>query len=79
MKKSVLVRIGQRPTQRMVVTTRDGKRYDLGLQVAGDDWVAKFFQWRQRRKIRAYCKDRLRNLTGVERQEFIREMEAQRG
>lgn len=77
--KTITVGIGQRPSQRIKVTTVEGKTYDLGKQVDGDDLIARFYQWRQRRKIAAYCRDRLRTLTGVQRDEFLREMEAHRG
>lgn len=81
--KALTMKLGVRPQQKMVVTTRDGKTYDLGRQVAGEDIIAKWFQWRQDRKIRAYCRDRLRSLTGTEREEFLAEMnkmkEARRG
>lgn len=77
--KAMTVGVGQRPFQSITVTTRDGKVYDLGRQVAGDDPIAKFYQWRQRRKIAAYCRDRLATLTGTERAEFIAEMEAHCG
>ena len=69
------VGIGQRPFQSIRVTTRDGRTYDLGRQVAGTDPVARFFQWRQRRKIEAYIRDRLTNLTGAERQDFLNQLE----
>ena len=75
----ITIGIGQRPEANLVVHTRDGKRYDLGKQVAGDDLIARFYQWRQRRKIAAYCRDRLRTLQGAERKEFLKEMEAHRG
>jgi hypothetical protein len=79
----VLFSLGQRPKQTLTVVTRDGKRYDLGKQVSGDDLIARFYQWRQKRKIEAYSRDRLKSLAGSEREEFLREItklkEAHRG
>lgn len=74
-----LVGLGQRPTQKITVVTRDGQRFDLGRQVSGDDAFAWYHQWRQRRKIAAYCRARLRTLSGDERLEFLKEMEGHRG
>lgn len=79
MKNLMTVGLGQRPEQILRVRTRDGKVYDLGRQVEGTDLYARWHQWRQRAKIAAYCRDRLRTLTGVERQEFLEEMEARCG
>jgi hypothetical protein len=75
--------IGHRPKIKVIVQARDGKDYNLGYEVAGDDLLAKFYQWRRRRKTLAYCRDRMRSLTGTEREEFQREVnklkEARRG
>lgn len=79
MRAPMLIGLGQRPEQRIKVTTRDGRTYDLGRQVEGTDPIARWFQWRQRARIAAYCRDRLRTLTPMEREEFIREMGASRG
>lgn len=73
-KRTTLVGIGQRPCIPIAVVTREGKRYDLGKQVEGDDLVARYYQWQQRRKIRAYCKDRAKDLSGQEREDFLREV-----
>lgn len=69
------VGIGQRPYQAITVTTRDGKTYDLGKQVAGTDPIARLYQWRQRRKIEAYKRDRLATLTGQDRDDFLNQLE----
>lgn len=75
----ITIGVGARPHQRITVTTRDGETYDLGLQVAGTDLIARFYQWQQTRRINAYCRDRIKTLTGVERDEFVRELETRRG
>ena len=75
MKNGMGLGLGQRPEQSITVTTRDGKKYDLGKQVQGDDLIAKFYRRQQRRKINAYCKDRLKTLTGDEREQFLLEVE----
>lgn len=77
--KTLTIGLGQRPHQSVKVTTRDGTTYNLGRQVSGDDPLARWYQWRQRRKIDAYCRDRLKTLTGPQRDEFLKEMEAHRG
>lgn len=77
--KTLIIGLGQRPSQQIVVRTADGQQFNLGYQVSGDDLIARFYQWRQRRKIARYCKIRLKTLTGVQREEFLREMEAHRG
>lgn len=74
----ITVGLGQRPSQTLVVVDRDGIRHDLGPQVAGDDLVARFYQWRQKRKINTYCRARLVTLTGTEREEFTQLMEVAR-
>jgi hypothetical protein len=73
------VGIGQRPFQSIRVTTRDGKTYDLGKQVAGTDPIARLYRWRQRRKIESYIRDRLASLTGAERTEFLNQMGNEHG
>lgn len=74
-----LVRVANRPHQHLTVTTKDGETFDLGFQVEGTDPVARFHQWRQHRKVVAYCNNRLRTLTGDDRTFFVEAMEARRG
>lgn len=71
--------LGVRPRQQLKVTTADGQVFDLGWQVAGDDVVARLFQWLQRRKVAAYCRARLATLEGSERADFAKQMETMKG
>lgn len=61
---SMLTRIGQRPQQHVRVRTADGRLFDLGRQVDGTDLIARWFKWRQRRKIAAYIRARREELNG---------------
>lgn len=76
---SLTIGLGQRPHQSLKVVTRDGGTFDLGPQVEGTDLVARFYQWRQERRIAAYIRDRLASLTGPERDEFMTLMEKPNG
>lgn len=67
---SVLTKIGERPSTAVVVRTADGREFDLGKVLEGNDLIARFYQWRQRRRVDAYCKAQLAYLTGEKRAEF---------
>lgn len=81
--KALAIGLGQRPSIEMIVQGRDGIDYHLGWCVEGDDLIARIYQWHQRRRVNAYCRKRLRTLTGVEAEEFQHEVnkmkEARRG
>lgn len=75
--------LGQRPRIDMKFVFDNGKVFNLGPQVEGDDLIARFYNWRHRRRVQAYIRYRLRYETGDRREQFLAEVnrnkEANRG
>lgn len=80
---NMTIGLGQRPRINMKFVFDNGKEFDFGPQVEGDDWVAKFYNWLHRRKVQKYIRYRLRYETGDRLEEFRAEVnrnrEARRG